>query len=145
MKFHWGHKIAIVYTSFALFLGFMLYVSLQAKHELVTENYYENEIAVQGKIEAHQNLMNADFDVDIHANDGNVFVSLQGPDSIYSPMGKVNLYKPDNGDLDEEMALVLDGRNSMSISPKGTRGRYKVMVSFEMKGVPYFAEKQIVL
>jgi hypothetical protein len=145
MKLHWGHKIAIVYTSFALFLGFMLYKSMQVDHELVTENYYEKEMAVQGKIEAHQNLMNADFNVDIRAKDGKVLVSLDGPDSIYSPQGKVNLYKPDNGSLDEEMMLVLDNNNSMSITPKGFRGRYNVIVSFEMNGVPYFAEKQILL
>lgn len=145
MKLHWGHKIGIVYALFAGSMIFMLILSRQEKHELVTENYYENELAVQGRIVASENLSTADFDVDISSANKQILVSFSGMPSGDMPQGVVSLYKPDDSSLDQTMDVKLNAENKMLIQPLGDHGRYKVSVRFKMSGKDYFKEKQVVL
>ena len=144
-KLHWGHKIGIVYTLFALFMIFMVLKSRTEKHELVTENYYENEVALQGKLDANNNLNTAAFNVNISSANHEILVSFDDLPSGDIPAGTVSLYKPDDSRLDETMAMLLDGNNKMLIKPLGNHGRYKVSLRFNISGTDYYKEKQIML
>jgi len=145
MKLHWGHKIGIVYTLFAGSMILMLILSRQTKHELVNENYYENELAVQGRIVAGKNLKTAQFDVNISSADQKILVSFLGLPSGNVPSGTVMLYKPDDSSLDQTLDVKLNSENKMLIQPKGRHGRYKVSVRFKMAGKDYLKEEQIML
>lgn len=145
MKLHWGHKIGIVYALFAGSMIFMLILSMQEKHELVNENYYENEVAVQGRIVADKNLKTADFGVDITSANKQILVSFTGMPYGDMPEGVVSLYKPDDSSLDQTMDVMLNAENEMLIQPIGDHGRYKVSVRFKLSGKDYLKEKQVVL
>jgi hypothetical protein len=145
MKLNWGHKIAIAYTAFAGFMIFMLILSMQEDHELVTENYYENELAVQQRIDADKNLNESDLILSITSNSGNIVLNLKGLSKEDSVSGTVELYKPDDASLDETHELKLTESGLMVIKPLGNRGRYKVQVSFEVNAQRYFREQQILL
>lgn len=145
MKFHWGHKVALVYTLFAGFMIFMLIMSRQGHHQLVTENYYENELKVQDRIEASKNLSTADFDVKVRTTGGKVTVAFSEVDATFNPSGTIALYKPDDEALDETHALTLDEAHTMVIQPKGEIGRYTVQLSFTQDGTDYYLEKEVLL
>jgi len=145
MKLNWGHKIAIVYTVFVGFMVFMLILSMQEDHELVTQDYYEQELQVQKKINASKNLGDAGFEVEITPADGEVLIYIKGMDSPENTIGKVNLYKPDDASLDESISLKLNEAGQMTFTPKGKQGRYIVSLDFEIDGVPFYREKDILL
>lgn len=145
MKLHWGHKIGIVYTLFAGFMIFMVLKSRTEKHELVTENYYENELIIQDRLDANDNLNAATFNVEITRVDHEILVSFVGLPSGNIPAGTVSLYKPDDSRLDETMDMLLDGNNKMLIKPLGNHGKYKVSLMFKISGTEYYKEKNIVL
>ncbi len=145
MKLHWGHKIGIVYTLFAGFMIFMLLKSRTTNHELVTDQYYQNELVVQDKIDASGNLAQADFKVEItRGASADIHIQFSG-DLAESPEGKVNLYKPDNAEFDQEMTLQLSGANAMTLAPTGGMGRYKVQLTFTVDGTPYYTEREVLL
>ena len=123
----------------------MLFLSLQEKHELVTENYYETEKAVQGRIEANNNLNTADFGVNISSQNHEILVSFKDLPYGEKPSGTINLYKPDDSSLDEAIEMKLDANNIMLIKPLGNHGRYKVSLRFTFSGIDYFAEKDVML
>jgi hypothetical protein len=145
MKLNWGHKIAIVYMLFMAFIIFMVVLSSSHDHQLVSENYYENEMAVQGTIDASKNMAGAPFNVLISETDGAILLAFADFKGREVSEGTVNLYKPDNRALDEEHPLVLNISDEMQIMPKGYRGRYKVSVSFVSEGVRYYKEQNIIL
>ena len=145
MKLHWGHKIGIVYTLFAGFMIFMVLKSRTEKHELVTENYYENELVIQDRLDANRNLNAAVFNVDISSSNQEILVSFDGLPSGDLPAGTVSLYKPDDSRLDQSLDMLLDGNNKMLIKPLGDHGRYTVSVRFKIAGTDYYKEKHIVL
>jgi nitrogen fixation protein FixH len=145
MKLNFGHKIAIVYVSFMLFMLSLLYFSLQMDHELVTDQYYVKEMAFQGKKDAWHNLQDAGFKVNLRMADQMVIVEFVDLPEGAVPVGEVALYKPDKASLDETHTLNLSGNNSMHITPRGQYGRYKVSVRFQLDGKDYYAEKELLL
>jgi len=145
MKLNWGHKIAIVYTLFVGFMIFMLVLSMQEDHELVTQDYYEQELQVQKRIEASRNLGDAGLDVQITPSNGELIIMVKGIEAPQNTKGIVNLYKPDDSSLDESIGLNLDESGGMIIKPKGKQGVYTVSLDFEIDGVPFYREKDILL
>ena len=145
MKLHWGHKIGIVYTLFAAFMIFMVLKSRTEKHELVTENYYANELIIQDRLNANDNLNAAAFNVEITRIDHEILVSFDNLPSGDVPAGTVSLYKPNDSSLDQTMDMLLDGDNKMLIKPLGDHGKYKVSLMFKISGKEYYKEKNIVL
>ena len=50
-KFNWGWKIAILYGGFVCFMLVMVFIASNQKVELVTTNYYEEELKYQSHID----------------------------------------------------------------------------------------------
>jgi len=143
---NWGHKIALVYSLFAAFMIGMLVLSTTYDHELVTEDYYARELAYQEKIDAGQNLAQADFDVEVKMIDGKLKVLFDRLPQSKSVTGNVIFYKPDNEKMDETHPIQLEPNSSeMEISSAGKRGRYKVQVSFVLDGKSFYKEQELVL
>ncbi|MCA1761406.1 MAG: FixH family protein [Cryomorphaceae bacterium] len=145
MKLNWGHKIAIVYTLFAGFMVFMVILSMQEDHELVTEDYYQQEKMVQTRIDGNANLNASPMELDILSREGNILLAFKGLGESELLEGKVNLYKPDNAALDESHPLIIDENAEMHILPKGSAGLYRVSVSFEINGATFYKTKDISL
>ena len=143
---NWGHKIALVYSLFAAFMIGMLILSTTYDHELVTEDYYVRELAYQDKIDAGQNLAQADFDVEVKMIDGKLKVLFDRLPEFKTVSGEVTFYKPDNEKMDETHPILLKSNSSeMEISYVGKHGRYKVQVSFELEGKSFYKEQELIL
>jgi hypothetical protein len=143
---NWGHKIALIYGLFMAFMIGMLFLSRKYDHELVTEDYYAEELAYQQKIDAGKNLAEADFQLEVKLVDGKLRLLFNELPSTTHLKGEVTLYKPDNRNLDETLPLVFEGgTHRMDIATAGKSGRYKVKVAFELEGKSFYKEKDLVL
>ena len=143
---NWGHKIAIIYVLFMAFMIGMLIISMNYDHELVTEDYYAKELAYQDKIDAGQNLVQADFDVEVKIVDGKLKLLFEDLPEANSLKGEVKFYKPDDEKMDETHFIVLDDKsNEMEISSVGKHSRYKIQVSFELEGKSFYKEQELIL
>ena len=57
-RFHWGWRIGIIYTTFALStIGFMIF-SFTQKVDLVSPQYYADELRQDAKMLAENNALN---------------------------------------------------------------------------------------
>ena len=143
---NWGHKIAIVYGLFVAFMIGMLIMSMNYDNDLVTEDYYAKELAYQDKIDAGQNLVEADFDVEIKMVNGKLKLLFDRLPATHTLSGEVKFYKPDNEKMDETHPIIMEANSSeMEISSKGKHGRYKVQVTFELEGKSFYKEQELVL
>ncbi|MCZ4407399.1 FixH family protein [Cryomorphaceae bacterium 1068] len=143
---NWGHKIAIVYGLFVAFMIGMLIMSMNYDNDLVTEDYYAKELAYQDKIDAGQNLAQADFDVEVKMVDGKLKLLFDRLPAVHTVSGEVKFYKPDNEKMDETHPIIMEANsNEMEISSKGKQGRYKVQVTFELEGKSFYKEQELVL
>ena len=53
---NWGHRIIILYVGFVLLIGTMVYLSSRENVDLVSSDYYDQEIKFQSKMEAERQL-----------------------------------------------------------------------------------------
>ncbi len=142
MKLNFGHKIAIVYTVFAVSMLSILIMSMQYDHELVTDDYYENELNYQGKKDAFDNLSAAEFQAEIVRTDEDIRLVFKNLPSDVRPVGTLSLYKPDGADYDELHEIMLDSEAGMTIVPRG-RGRYKAEARFKAGGTDYYLKRDL--
>ena len=110
-RFHWGWRIALIYTTFALAtIGFMIF-SFTQKVDLVSKQYYADELKYDAKMLAENNTMKLSEVLSV-TNNGDL-LSIQFPNTPES--GAINLYRPSESDLDKEIKIA-GGRAEQSFS-----------------------------
>lgn len=141
MKINWGTKIAIFYISFVLFILAMVYMAFGEKYDLVTEDYYQQELEFQDKIDKSANAFALDEKLKIVIKSGSVI--LKFPSSLKETSGTINFFRPSDSkaDFTEDINLN-DGNQSISIE-KFTKGKYIVKTEWKNEGTEFFQEDVI--
>ena len=79
MKINWGKGIVI---AIVLFISFIMYFVVtmttdhRYDHDLVTENYYQNELTYQEKINASRNTINLSEDITYEQTADGILIKL---------------------------------------------------------------------
>ncbi|MEC4114250.1 FixH family protein [Myroides pelagicus] len=142
MKFNFGTGIVIAMGLFMVFiLQYVVRVQLDKKYDnqLVTQNYYQQEIEVDGRAERelHANKLKTPIKVTINDNSE---VSIVFPKEFdYSKIkGKVSLYRPSDQTLDFDIPISLSSSNLLIPNTKlGSGGRWDISVEWSYNNVAY--------
>lgn len=138
MKWNWGTGITLVYTGFVVFMLSMVYFSVQQEFDLVTPDYYEDELKYQEVIDGINNAGTLGKAMVIEIGENAINVTL--PMDVIDASGKVKIYRPDNASLDLIVPLSLDGKIAIG-REKLKSGLYKVKASWSKDGKPFFMEQ----
>ncbi len=143
-NFNWGTGIFLFYTIFAGSLFYQVYKSTQYDHDLVVENYYEEDLAYQSRYEQMQNSRSLEAGLSIRLNKEEKIISLDFPTDMEGVTGDLLLYRANNKKLDKHLPLQLNAENRMEIPIKNiVAGRWKLEVKWEQGGKAYFDKKVI--
>lgn len=139
-KFHWGHGVAIALAAFIGFILFMILVFPNGKQnsELISDNYYEDELTYQQVIDAKKNAEQL-AEKPVYSQSANG-IKLTFPSSINPEGKKINfvLFRTDDKNLDVKKEEVLDGTNSLQIPAKViSKGSYTLKVKWLENKKPY--------
>ncbi|MDE3125013.1 MAG: FixH family protein, partial [Bacteroidota bacterium] len=76
---NWGFKITAVFVSFTLLIGFLVYKSVHTKIDLVSTDYYKEELRFQKQIDGthNANLLSA---VKVEQTDSSI--AIQFPNEL---------------------------------------------------------------
>lgn len=140
---NWGYKIAIFYTAFALFMIALVVKSFQQEHDLVTDNYYEEELKFQQQIDK-QNLVADEGKQVAWKQEGNSLLLDFPAGSAIS--GEIKLFRPSDASKDFSVDIQPDaeGKQQVDIS-KAAAGKYLLQIDWNEDGKAYFQENVIVL
>ena len=114
MKFNWGTGIVLAFIGFIAFIMyFVISMNFNEKynHDLVTEDYYKEELGYQNDIDKQNNTKELKENISYTKTDeGLVFIFPEtfDPKKI---TGKVFLYRPSNKHLDFETPISLSKSN----------------------------------
>jgi hypothetical protein len=145
LNISWGTKIAALYIGFVLLIGTMVFMCMNQKIDLVSSDYYEKELAFQGRITEMNNANNLSQGI-IHwiNTDG---INLQFPSEFKDKVikGEVYLFRP--SDASKDIKTVVDLRDLKMTIPfqKLTKGMYKMQINWSVKDTSYFSEEIIVI
>lgn len=141
-KMNWGHGIAIFFTCFVAFITFLVVKSHQQNIDLVTENYYQQELQYQHQIEKIQNNQQLEEKVKITADKGEVYLhfpKLSGPVE-----GQVQVFRPSDARFDLTEELKPDSQNQQQIATSTLPpGFYRIKINWQAGGQDYYTEETL--
>lgn len=144
MKFGWGSKIAFLYIGFVLLIIALVTGSMRQDVDLVTDNYYEQELAYQDVLDAGKNQAALSSPVSIHANE--TMVTFEFPSEFSQQMinGKVQFYSPMEETWDKVIAMNSIAGGILTV-PRSElqKTKYKIKINWEAAGKKYYQESDI--
>jgi len=134
---------------FGVFGGMMSYMTYRCMHtpvDLVTKEYYKDELGYQQVIDARQKADALSEKVELRQTGQVITVVLPQEMRNAAVTGSIQFYCASDASRDRKVSLQVDGAGRQEIAAEQVRaGRYTVRVQWESKGVSYFEEKPFVV
>ena len=147
MKINWGTGIVIAFVAFISFiLFFVINMSTNKKydHDLVTEDYYAQELEYQNDINKENNAKNLNTNISYKKTEKGLFILFPETMTLSKITGKVILYRPSNKQFDFEIALTSLSNHKLLIPDNRLlSGRWNIKVDWEYKDESYMYKKEI--
>lgn len=140
----WGTKIFILYGGFVALIAFLVVSSMRQNVDLVTEDYYQQELQYQTRIDQTDAAIKSGFSPAIVVNDSHVNIVF--PDTVRSlgVAGEVVFYRPDNKALDYSENISLDNTGKMSLARSNfSTGMYQAKILWQSSGKDYYYESTV--
>lgn len=145
MMMSWGYKITIGFSAFVLLIGFLVYKAMNTEFDLVTKDYYKEELKYQDKLDAIKNA-NKISELAVELSNGNVVIRFPEEVKNLGITGEAWFYCKTNASNDRKFALthLEDGKFSVPKSELRPE-RYYVKVSYKAGETTYYSEELIEL
>jgi hypothetical protein len=145
MKMNWGYKILIVYLVFVMGMLALVYMSSMENKDLVSENYYEEEIKYQHIIDESANTASLSSEPVINRNKNIVNITFPAEFTHEKTEGDWVLYYAADKSKDVEGKLnVVNGKYSIEL-PDYATGTYQLKLKWQAAEKNYYYEKVITL
>jgi len=143
---NYGNWIVVAFVLFAGIIISLVVVSMRQDMPLVAGDYYQQEVAYQTRINEMTNVSADGKAVDIVRNIQQNTLEIVFAETSAGVTGDVTLFRPSDADLDQQYTLALDSSGRFSIATADLKkGLWKMKISWNEGGQPYFVEKTIVL
>jgi hypothetical protein len=143
MKVSWGYKIMFVYIAFVACIGFLVFKASSQKFDLVTKDYYDQELKYQQVIDQAANSSRLSAPVTIERKDGELKISFPGEMKNKKKLVDFYLYYPADAKKDFRKSFELNENEITQALPGGMKGMYELKLSWEAEGVKYYFEKKL--
>ena len=147
MKINWGTGIVIAFIAFISFIMYFVItmnVNKKYQHDLVTEDYYKQELEFQNDIDKESNSKT--LKENIIWKKTNEGILLEFPKSLKAEniAGKVFLYRPSDKQFDFETAFSLSNHTLLIPDKRLLDGRWNIKVDWQYNGKSYLYKKEII-
>lgn len=143
-KLNWGVGIVI---TIACFIGFIMFFVIKMStdkkydHDLVTEEYYKQELAYQDQIDAQQNSARLARNIQVEVTAEGIQIMF--PSEKKDIKGEVSLYRPSNKKLDLEIPISLENQEMIIPAEKLVEGKYKLSINWKSNETTYLYKKDL--
>jgi hypothetical protein len=137
----WGKGIVITLILFvSMMVGLVIICVRQDDIHLVTQNYYEEEIKYQDRIDEMVNANSLDYKVLMYDNQLKK-VDLKLP---VGSKGTLHLFRPSDARLDQKITFDVTNLNTNAFDLTSLKpGYWRVKLTWSENGVDYFHEEKI--
>ena len=147
MKINWGTGIVLAFIGFMCFIMyFVVKVNTDKKydHDLVTEDYYKEELEYQNDINKETNAKILSENIRLINTEDGLLIAFPETFTINNISGKVFLYRPSNKQLDFEMPISLSDHNLLIPDKRLLDGRWNIKVDWQYNGKSYLYKEEII-
>lgn len=139
----WGKGIALTIIGFVVLIMTMVVISVRMDGiELVTENYYEEEIKYQDRIDESNSADKLGREV-ISYNAQSKVIELDLPNGT---IGSLQLFRPSDSSLDQTIKVEVTHSGKTAVPLKELKsGYWKVQLNWSENGVDHYQERKITI
>ncbi len=143
---NWGNRLLLVFVVFGGGIGYMVYRCTQMPEDLVSANYYKDELAYQHVIDGARRANALSGRVELSRTADGVRLQLPAEMRSRQVHGSVQFYCPYDAARDRDLPLSTDTGGIQDFSAgKILPGRYTVKVSWTAGGIGYFNEQPFII
>ncbi|MBT8234446.1 MAG: hypothetical protein HKO66_16865 [Saprospiraceae bacterium] len=138
-KLNWGQGIFIFYLFFTCTLIFVLFQSMQVKHNLVVDDYYKEDLAYQSQIDKIKNQkLSNNLIVKTSKKDNKITFNFLDAESL---KGQIHFYRP--SDKNKDFKIDINENNFSYDTQKMIKGKWTLKIDWQDKSNNYYHEKEI--
>jgi hypothetical protein len=141
----WAWGTGIVYCVFAAAtIGFVVFASTQ-KVELVSEDYYKNEVAYHEQIERinRTNALKESLEWKI-GSEGKTLDFYFASHAISG--GTITFYRPSTSSMDKKYTIAIDKQGMQSLPLEGlSKGMWRIKVEWSENDKTFYKEADLIL
>ncbi|MBK7967565.1 MAG: FixH family protein [Bacteroidetes bacterium] len=146
MKISWGYRVMFLYIGFAGLIIYFVTRSINEKVDLVTPDYYAQELKFQDKIESINRNNELSSALGIDYSDAGIIITYPTDLRGKTISGAINIFRPSDKSKDQSIEISPDKEMKQIISTASlSKGMYRIKVDYEVDGAGYYTEKQIVI
>jgi hypothetical protein len=139
---NWGKWIIVSFVLFAGFIATLVTVCMRQDVNLVSKDYYKEELAYQEQIARMNNTNQLEIKPIIRQSGDFVEVHFEHFHKIEN--GSLELFRPSDPRMDKAFALTSTSSNKQSFSTAGlNRGMYRARMQWMMDEKEYYIETVI--
>lgn len=141
---NWGKWIVVSFISFAAFIGVLVVVCMRQDVNLVSKNYYTDELAYEQQIVRINNTSQLSEKPSIGVVNGVIEVQFNQFNSL--DKGELKLFRPSDVRLDRQFTLQSSAGTAQQFDvSKLPGGMYRLKMLWSMNGKEYYVEDMITL
>jgi len=142
----WPHALMAFFSLLLAALAGVLWVAFRQTDQLVSSNYYDQEMRYQGRMEALQRTRALGAALALRQEPGQVILQIPDTQAGRRPAGTIRLFRPSDARQDRDMLLATDAAGRQVIDVRGlTAGLWRISVEWTVDGLTYYVEDPMVL
>lgn len=142
----WGYGIVILYSGFVLFMvSLVLFVTFQ-KIDLVSPDYYQQDLTHQSRIDATLRAMALSEKLNFTYLPKQHLLSIGFPKEhlLENVTGQIILFRPSDANLDQVINVAPDSSGVQQIKTQPlAKGLWKVSIEWQAFGEKYFFSETV--
>ena len=142
MKISWGYKIMFGYLVFVIGILFLVFKANQQKFDLVTEDYYGEELKYQKVIDQKANVSELSAAPVITHSVDQISIALPEEFAGKHIKGEVYLYRPSDASRDIRQPFDVQGNKIDVKLSAPLSGSYELKLSWSSDGRNFFNERK---
>lgn len=124
-------------------IGFLVYKASSQKFDLVTKDYYEQELKYQEVIDQSANTSKLSAPIIVEKKDGQMQIVF--PAEMKGKKKTIDFYLYYPADVKKDFRKTIETRDNELLQPlpSAMTGMYELKLSWEVEGIKYYFEKKL--
>ena len=143
----WPIAIIAFFVVFGIFIASFIGWAVSQKQELVSENYYEQEVRYQDQLDRvnRTRFLAGQTAVTFEPAAKSVVINLPVAQAA-GATGQIHFYRPSNAKLDHALPLAVNAEGAQRIDGRSlAAGLWKVRVEWSAKGQDFYFDQQVIV
>jgi hypothetical protein len=143
MKISWGYKIAGAYVLFVAGILFLAFKANNEEFDLVTKDYYSEELKYQQVIDQSENYANLSAPLSVEKTDSTVKIIFPAEMKEKKKSVDFYLYYPADAKKDFRISFETNENEFIQPLPTGTKGMYDLKLTWQADSTKYLHKQKI--